>query len=178
MTAGRLITDTVELSAAMLIFEEARKLALLSTCKRSRCGAVVHAAGLAPTQHPFLGRGFNSAPGNSSPRCERKHELGPGFKSDRTCCVHAEVRAAREASYAFAANPVAWDGITTRMYFARVDDAGKIQPSGFPYCTICSKETLDVGIDEWALIHGDGVRVYTALEYNDLSYAYGQEVAT
>lgn len=177
MTGGRLVADPVELAACMAIFEEARRLAMLSTCKRARCGAVVHGVVAPPDEmgYPFFGRGFNSPPSDSAPRCERKHELSPGFKSDRTCCVHAEVRAAREASYSFATEELKWDGVTTRMYFVRINDTDEIQPSGEPYCTICSKEVLDVGINEWALIHADGIRVYTALEYNDISFAYGAE---
>jgi len=66
--------------------------------------------------------------------------------TDKTCCVHAEQRA--------------------------IVDALKNNPelSGNPYCTICSKMALDVGIKEFILLHKECPIAYNTEEYNLLSY--------
>lgn len=138
---------------------EARK----STCKRARCGSVV-----VDEDHNLIGIGFNSPPFDEiNSRCERKQELKPGFKSDRTCCIHAEQRAIMNA---LRYNCERVKG--GRLYFVRIDDLGFIKPSGKPYCTICSKMALDVGLKEFVLLHVDGLTAYDTKEYNDLSFEY------
>lgn len=144
-------------------FDIAIEQAKLSLCKRAQCGSVVIKDGI------VIGQGYNGPPQDDSrnSRCLRKHETKPGFKSDQTCCVHAEQRAIMDA---VARHPGSIPG--ARIYFIRLDEKGKPEPAGRPYCTICSKLALDAGIEEFVLWHGNDVRVYDMKEYNDLSYAY------
>jgi hypothetical protein len=149
-------------------FESARKEALKSTCKRAKCGSII------VKKNEVIGVGFNSPPNNeSNSRCMRKHEIRPGFKSDRTCCVHAEQRAIMngllEAGNCYGGPD---DLIGATLYYVRLDDHGSIKPSGKPYCTICSKMALDVGIKYFTLIHPEGITQYGTKEYNDLSFEY------
>lgn len=50
----------------------------------------------------------------------------------------------------------------------------KAVKAGKPYCTICSKLALDVGIKEFALWHEEGITIYNTEEYNTLSYQYNE----
>ena len=54
----------------------------------------------------------------------------------------------------------------------RLDLDNQMQFAGKPYCTICSKLALDVGIKEFVLWHKDGIAVYDTHEYNELSFAF------
>lgn len=135
-----------------------------SRCGRSKCGSVIVRDGV------VIGEGFNSPPGQleSQSRCARKHELKDGFKSDRTCCVHAEQRAVMDA---LKHRSGFLKGST--LYFVRLDDQNQPQASGKPYCTICSKMALDAEIGWFVLWHGgDEITAYETEEYNDLSFAY------
>ncbi|MGB2580197.1 MAG: deaminase [Minisyncoccia bacterium] len=145
-------------------FEEAAEEARKSLCTRSHCGAVI-----VDGEGVIVGRGYNAPPQDdiSIRRCNRKHELDATFKSDKTCCVHAEQRAIMEA---LKNNSKRLDGAT--LYFIRLDDNGEMKYSGKPYCTICSKMSLDVGIKYFALYHKGGIGVYGTKEYNELSFAY------
>ena len=60
--------------------------------------------------------------------------------------------------------------IGSRLYFIRLDPTGNKIKAGEPYCTICSKMALDVGIAEFALWHKGGICVYNTEEYNLLSF--------
>lgn len=134
-----------------------------STCFRSQCGSVIVKDG------ERIGGGFNSPPGNQ--RLERclKDDLPEDFISDRTCCVHAEDRAIRDA---IEKNPEKIRG--SRLYYIRLKDK-KIMKAGNPYCTWCSKTALDVGIAEFVLWHEEGIGVYDTREYNKLSYQFKEK---
>jgi hypothetical protein len=60
----------------------------------------------------------------------------------------------------------------SRLYFIRLGEDNNPQKAGKPYCTICSKMALDVGVAEFVLWHDRGVCVYNTDEYNLLSYQY------
>ncbi len=144
-------------------FDKAVKVAEQSLCKRAQCGSIIVKNGT------IIGQGYNGPPQDDTrnSRCLRKHEIKPGFKSDKACCVHAEQRAILDA---IARYP---DKINrARLYFVRLNDAGEPEPAGQPYCTICSKLALDSGLAEFILWHESGIKVYDTKEYNDLSYAY------
>lgn len=150
---------------AQIWLEEARKIALQSKCLRAKCGAVIvkqHGA------EEIVGSGFNGPPlgKEENSRCLRKHELKPGFKSDKTCCIHAEQQAIMSAMRQSELLPYC------RLYFVRLDSEGNIKPSGNPYCTICSKMALHCRIPEFTLVHKTGITVYDTKEYNDLSFEY------
>jgi len=135
-----------------------------ATCLRSRCGAVVVSGGV------VLGAGGNSLPGGGAPLTCVKDTgaLAAGFKSDRTCCTHAEVRAITNALKAGA------DVAGASVYFTRVSaTTGERVTSGQPYCTICSKFALEAGLAFFVLAHDFGIVAYPAGVYNALSFAFG-----
>lgn len=138
-----------------LAIQEAKK----SNCLRKRCGTVI------VKNNEVIGKGFNSPPGNKILHKCIKDDLPTNFKSDRTCCVHAEQRAIMDA---LRHNPNKIEGST--LYFIRIDNNGDMVYSGAPYCTICSKMALDVGIKEFVLWHKKGITIYSTDIYNKLSF--------
>jgi hypothetical protein len=88
--------------------------------------------------------------------------------TDKTCCIHAEQRAILDA---VRKNSNKLTG--SRLYFIRLDDSGAPSKAREPYCTICSKMALDVGIAEFILWHEKGVCIYNTKEYNAISFKYG-----
>lgn len=86
--------------------EEAKK----ATCSRSKCGSVI-----ATNEGQIIGRGFNSMPCNVVEPC-LKDSLSKDFKSDKTCCVHAEERAIMDALRNH--NDLV---VGSRLYFIRLD---------------------------------------------------------
>lgn len=141
--------------------QKAAILALNSNCFRARCGSVI------VKNHLIIGRGYNSPPMGEVLTACRKDTLPSQFKSDRTCCIHAEQRAIMDA---LKKHPDKIKG--SRLYFIRIDHNNHLQKAGKPYCTICSKMALDAGITEFSLWNTKGVCVYNTKEYNDTSFAY------
>jgi deoxycytidylate deaminase len=142
-------------------FKRAAKVAQQSTCLRAQAGSVIVKGGT------LIGEGFNGPPaGQTLDQC-LKDGLSSKFKSDKTCCVHAEQRAIMDA---LVKNPDKIKG--SRIYFIRLDENGHMAKAGKPYCTICSKMALDAGISEYALWHQEGIGVYDTEEYNRLSFQY------
>lgn len=170
--------DVLLLRGVDLRSEEARHLywariacdaAMLSLCRVARCGAAIVGRSEFIADPLFAGSllsvGFNQPPGGIAHR--RCHQTSPSKrhpKADRTCCVHAEVKAILNVDRSRLQD--------STLYFVRVDAEGNLQPSGRPYCTGCSKLALEVGIGKWVLWHADGPREYAAEEYNDLSHNY------
>lgn len=147
-----------------MYFEQAIEEAKKATCERRKCGSVV-----VSVDGEILGRGWNGPPAGDEAqrRCGRKSELHLEFKSDKTCCPHAEWRAI------FAALRTRPDDIVgATLYFAAVDEVGNHVFVGEPYCTICSKIALDVGLSWFGLWHETGIRLYGTREYNDVSFAW------
>lgn len=134
-----------------------------STCHRSKCGSI-----LLSKENKVIGVGYNSMPCNVKAACF-KDGLAPGFKSDKTCCVHAEQRAIMDA---LKKNPDDVEG--SLLLFIRLDDNDAPKHSGEPYCTICSKFALDAGVGKFALWHKEGWTAYDTDYYNELSFQYGQ----
>lgn len=152
-----------EAKDARKLIEYAARLALRSTCQRWRCGSVVVAG------RNVIGEGFNSPPGNleDQRRCTcDKRELHEKI-TDKTCCVHAEQRAMHEA---LRTNPESIQG--ARLYFARIDREGSLESGKDPYCTVCSKSALDLGLAEVVLARPEGILTYNPSEYNLLSYQF------
>lgn len=58
------------------------------------------------------------------------------------------------------------------LYFARLDMNDELKYSSAPYCTMCSKMILDVGIKYFVLWCKQGVTIFDTEEYNNLSYQY------
>ena len=59
-----------------------------------------------------------------------------------------------------------------RIYFIRLDGENEISFAGKPYCTICSKMALDIGIKRICFVSYRKVSVYDTEEYNDLSFNF------
>ena len=146
---------------AISYFHKVAEVALRSSCFRAKCGAII------VKDDSIIGFGFNSPPKDMLLEYCIKDILPTGFSSDRTCCVHAEERAIIDALKNYHEKL-----IDSRLYFIRLDEHGALSRSGKPYCTICSKLALDVGISEFCLWHDNGICVYGAKEYNELSFKF------
>lgn len=167
-----LVTSPSAKTLWQLLPEDGRILHMLidiarrSTCHRSRCGALVTNGTL------YLGAGWNSKPRDCySSECI-KDSLPEGFKSDPTCCVHAEQRAIMDTLEREGTNRGIFG---SSLYFLRLDTEGKPEVAGDPYCTTCSKMALDIGIVFFCLWNGDGWRQYDTKIYNELSFSYGKK---
>jgi deoxycytidylate deaminase len=143
-------------------FAKAAKTACCSLCLRANCGAVLVKDGR------LIGTGYNGPPQDNLDLrvCNSIEASVKKPRSDRTCCVHAEWRALLDAMERF---PLDVEGST--MVFCRVNDQGPLK-SGHPYCTVCSRLTLDRGVASWLLWHEAGIREYSAVEYHQLSERY------
>ncbi|MFP4568341.1 MAG: hypothetical protein ACLFN8_05345 [Candidatus Woesearchaeota archaeon] len=148
---------------ALEYIAEAVTVARGATCLRSKCGSVI------VYSDEIIGRGFNSPPRDveGQRRCSYSKDVYDIKVTDKTCCVHAEQRAIMDA---LKNNPEKLVG--SRLYFIRLDDSDEPSRAGAPYCTICSKMALDVGISEFVLFHDKGVCVYDTKEYNDFSFNF------
>lgn len=155
------VLNNFEAKKAMVSVLKAAEVARDSKCKRHKCGSIVVNNGR------IIGAGFNSPAGEENARCEvLKKDYGQKV-TDKTCCVHAEQRAIMDV---LCRNSDKIKG--SRLYFVRLSKNGEISFAGEPYCTICSKMALDVGIKEFVLYRKEGICVYDTKEYNDLSFRY------
>lgn len=135
-----------------------------ATCKRSKCGSIIVTDSFSPL---IIGRGFNSMPCNVNGECF-KDDLAPTFKSDKTCCIHAEQRAIMDALK----SPFSKDIVGSTLFFIRLDENDQPKHSGRPYCSICSKMALDTGIKNFVLWHVEGWTAYDTEEYNKITFDY------
>lgn len=152
-----------EAQQAQTYISQAITIAKNATCARSKCGSVIEQAG------EIIGSGFNSPPQDleDQRRCTNDKDTYAKKVTDKTCCVHAEQRAIFDA---LRKNPTKLSG--ARLYFIRLDSHDMPLRADAPYCTICSKMALDVGIAEFVLWHDAGICVYDTQEYNTLSYSF------
>jgi len=148
---------------AQTFFMAAAKCAEKATCRKSYCGSVIVSGG------EIIGEGYNSPAGEleENRTCEAVYTSTKKPLFDKTCCIHAEWRAILDACKR---NPEKIPG--SRLYFMRIDDQGNVLKSGEPYCTVCSRLTLEAGIAEFALWQEKGMAVWDAAEYDRASYAY------
>lgn len=149
-----------EKTRAIHYMEMASSYAKQALCGRSKCGSVI------VNGFNLIGSGFNS-PSGTKKRCHVNKDIYNRKVTDKTCCVHAEQRAIMNA---LESNPRLLEDST--LYFVRIGVDGEITKSGEPYCTICSKMALDVGIKEFVLWHKEGICAYNTEYYNELSYNY------
>jgi deoxycytidylate deaminase len=148
---------------AQIYLDKAVEAALKSTCERAKCGSVI------VKDNKIIGTGFNSPPANkeSQRRCSFAKESYAKKITDKTCCIHAEQRAILDS---LTKHPDKIKG--SRLYFIRLDKNNLVSFAGQPYCTICSKMALDVGVKEFVLLKEEGICAYDTEEYNTLSYEY------
>jgi len=147
-------------------FDYLIEVAKKATCSRSKCGSIILKSWATPNFIEIIGEGYNSMPTDIQTDCF-KDGLPDNFKSDKTCCIHAEQRAIIEA---FKNHPKSVPG--SDLLFIRLDDQGNPKHSGEPYCTICSKMALDAGISRFFLWHKEGWTAYDTKYYNELSFKY------
>jgi deoxycytidylate deaminase len=151
------------LEAVRPYFTAAAEVAQRATCHNGHCGTVIVWCG------EIIGEGYNGPAFNDEANrtCDTVYDLSVKPKFDKTCCTHAEWRAILDACKR---NPDKIDGSV--LYFMRVNDAGEFTDAGDPYCTTCSRLTLESGIGEFALWNRGGADIYDASEYNQKSYDY------
>jgi len=155
------------------ILQECLWTATKSKCLRARCGSIIINTDIFG-QTQIIGRGYNSPPGDCPIALCRKNNLPTDFKSDRTCCIHAEQRAIVDALLHY---PGLVHG--AKLYFLRLTTEGLPAVAGDPYCTICSKMALDAGLVTFALWQGQGFVEYETNFYNEWSFgAKGELVST
>lgn len=149
----------------MEYFKAAAAEAERATCLRAKCGSVI-----VSKSGVVLGGGYNAPPlgDESQRRCEAEFDLARKPKYDKTCCVHAEWNAVIDVLK----NAPADELVDSRLYFMRVDENGEFTDAGEPYCTTCSRFTMQAGVAEFALWNSGGVDIYTLPEYNRMSYEY------
>lgn len=140
---------------------ELKNVAIKSKCKRSKCGSII------VYNNKQIGLGWNSMPCDILGECF-KDSLSPEFKSDKTCCVHAEQRAIIDAL----SNGFEKELKESTLFFLRLDEKDNPKYSGDPYCSICSKLALDVGIKNFALYRKNGWNIYNTEEYNKITFKY------
>lgn len=142
-------------------FSLAEEVARKSTCLRAKCGSVIISI-----EGEVIASGFNSPPRDleSQRRCMTDKSSYDSKVTDKTCCIHAEQRALLAADR----NRL----VGSTLYFIRLDQSGTRSFSGNPYCTICSKMALDLGVKYFGLFHKDGPVLYETEEYNQLSFDY------
>ena len=148
---------------ALEYIAKATEVAQNATCERSKCGSVI------VQLDDIIGSGFNSPPQDieEQRRCSYSKDSYHKKVTDKTCCVHAEQRAILEA---LKNNSSEVPGST--LLFVRLDENDQPKHSGEPYCTICSKMALDVGIGKFCLWHKEGWTAYDTKYYNELSFQY------
>jgi len=144
-------------------FDAAAKIAQKATCKRAKCGSVIVKNGT------IIAKGYNSPPQDEEPNrmCNKDWDLSIKPKYDKTCCVHAEWRAIIDA---LKTHPQDIAGST--LYFMRIDEKGNFTDAGEPFCTVCSRLSMEAGIAEFALWNNNGADIYKTPEYNQKSYNF------
>jgi len=144
--------------------KKATEVAEKSLCLQAKCGTVI------VKDNEVVGEGYNAPPLDEEKHrtCLDEYHLPQKFKYDRTCCMHSEWRAIIDA---LKNKPEKIKG--SRLYFTRIGE--DIKKWGKPFCTVCSRIILDVGIAEVVLPQEQGLCLYSADEYNKESYRYGNE---
>lgn len=144
-------------------FQAAANVAQQADCKRAKCGTVIVKNG------EIIGEGSNGPALGLEPNrtCALELDCTKKPKYDKTCCIHAEWRAILDS---LKKNSDKVRG--SRLYFMRVDYAGNFTDASEPYCTVCSRLTLEAGISEFALWNNGGADIYDAAEYDQISYEY------
>jgi deoxycytidylate deaminase len=142
-------------------FEAAADVARDATCLRAKCGSVI------VKDLVVIGTGFNSpALGHEDQRlCSVEMDTTVKPKYDKTCCIHAEWRAVLDACKTNADKLAG-----SVLYFMRLGEAGEFTDAGTPFCTVCSRLTMEAGVGEFALYNDGGADIYPLDEYNLRSY--------
>ena len=114
-----------EYEEAFTYLQQAARLAQQATCLRKKSASIIVQG------KEIIGQGVNKPPLGVTLTTCLKDSIPKNFKSDRTCCVHAEQHAIVDA---LQKNPDKLPG--ARLYFSRINDQGTMVTVGKPYCTI------------------------------------------
>ena len=154
--------DGEDFDAIRPYFEQAAEVASQAMCLRAKCGSVI------VNNLEIIGRGFNAPPlGDKAQRlCDVELDTATKPKYDKTCCVHAEWQAILDACKTNADKLAG-----SVLYFMRIDSDGNFTDAGEPFCTVCSRLSVESGIAEFALYNNQGADIYPVAEYNRRSYA-------
>lgn len=152
-----------DLELIIPFFRAAAEVARRATCHNGKCGTVIVRGSV------IIGQGYNGPAfdDETNRTCDESYDLSIKPKFDKTCCTHAEWRAILDTCKR---NGDKIDGSV--LYFMRVDEADQFTDAGDPYCTSCSRLTLESGIRHFALWNSGGADIYEAAEYNRKSYEY------
>lgn len=150
-----------EFQAIKPYFERAASVAKDATCLRAKCGSVIVKNAV------IIGEGFNSPALNREDQrlCEADMDTSIKPKYDKTCCIHAEWRAVLDACKTNADKLAG-----SVLYFMRINEQGEFTDAGDPFCTVCSRLTMEAGVGEFALYNNEGADIYPLDEYNQKSY--------
>lgn len=161
------ILQWIERQKAEHYFELAAEIAQKATCERSKCGCVIVKNDI------IIWEWFNSPAKHleSQRRCWCDKKSYDFKVTDKTCCIHAEQRAIMDALKRHP-DDIEWSD----LYFIRLDKDWNPSKSWKPYCTICSKMSLDTWIKSFLLWHEEGIAQYDTEEYNMLSYQYKEDI--
>ncbi len=155
-----------ELELVLPYFEAAAEVAKEATCLRAKCGSVIVAS-----DGEIIGRGYNAPPlGDETQRtCNEVWDYTKKPKFDLTCCVHAEWNSCIDA---LRNHPNKIGG--SALYFMRIDENGGFTGGGEPYCTTCSRFTMQTGVAEFALWDEKTgtAKIWALPDYNTESYQY------
>jgi dCMP deaminase len=141
----------------------AAEVAKESKCRKAHCGAVV------VLDHQVVGRGYNAPPQdrNDLATCSCTYNADSSKpRYDQTCCLHAEWRAVLDA---VRAGRLLQDA---SLYFLRLLEDNRWAYEDTPYCTVCSRLILDVGVAEICVPTTSGIVSYPAEEFYRLSYSF------
>ncbi|MFH0929237.1 MAG: deaminase [Candidatus Aenigmatarchaeota archaeon] len=149
-----------EAEEAMKFILQAAEVAKNSTCRKSQRGVVIVKDG------KIIGRGNNNTVMEElcEPPCALERPKDKRNK-DKCPAYHAEEEAILDALERY--NSLKG----SRMYHIKVKE-GEIKPSGKPSCTRCSVLVLRSGIEEFVLLHEEGLTVYDSEEFNRKSFEY------
>lgn len=163
----RKITDKEEIEKTKQYMEIAAEVAKKSTCTKSQRGALIVKNG------KIIGAGYNK-PTNEKwcTPCIREN-IHDNSRLELCSANHAEIMAIFDALK----KGGSLEGSV--MYHIKVKN-GEMARSGPATCTFCSRLILESGIKEFVLWHRKNFRqgyeqgyyVYTAEEFNELSFEY------
>lgn len=152
-----------EETKAIEYFHLAAEVAKNATCERSKCWSVI------VNNWEIIWTWYNSPVKGleSQRRCTCDKDSYHKKVTDKTCCIHAEQRAILDALRQNG-DKLEW----SHLYFIRLDWEWNISRAWEPYCTICSKLSLETWVKYFYLWKDEWVVQYNTEEYNLLSYKY------
>lgn len=130
--------------------QEAVYVARDSRCDKSKRGVVVVKNG------SIIGRGTNNPPLDLPCVPEYCRSICNMF------CLHGEQNALLDT------RRNGYDPSGSRIYHIKVKDSIQA-PSGPPSCVQCSRIVLDEGVKDFVLLYKDGIGLYEAREFHELS---------